>query len=134
MNFGSKLQLGAQLNRTRLVTLQGNLPERTSAPVRVGVAEYDPIGDVAALGLETPPPSLAELRHFENADILDGVAESAHVRILRRRVAELQRSGIRPGRLIQVTIRVRVETAVVLRIRQGADACNDIRAFGGVEQ
>ena len=57
----SKLDLGPQLDRSRLVTLQRHQAELGRTPVRVGIAEYDPVGDVASLRLQAPAEAVRRI-------------------------------------------------------------------------
>src|SRR5262249_5939570 len=99
------------LNRSRLIALQGYLPERCGTPILVWIAEYDAVGDITALHLDAPPVALRELRHLEDAHIFHGIWEAADMRIARRGISERQGPRARPRSSQQITVAVWIESS-----------------------
>ena len=90
--MGLEVESEGKLNRSGLVALRVDRPERGRAPVRVWIAEQRPVEQITEIHLEAELLLVPELELLEDVDVLAVVGETPHCSVDPRRVAELERS------------------------------------------
>ena len=105
---------------------------RCRTPVRVRIAQYYPVGDIAPLRFKAQSEAFVERGFLEQARVFDVVPEPSRRGVPGRCVSELQRTRIGPRGAIEVTVFVGVESVLELRLCYGCRVT--VRTFGGIEQ
>src|SRR6266850_6103825 len=100
----SVLESHGKLNRPCLVALGIDRAERGRAPVRVRIAEQCAVEQVTDVHLEAQFLRIAKTEFLEEVHVLTVVVETPYRSVVARRVAKLERSGIRPGIPVEVVI------------------------------
>src|SRR5260370_23844408 len=77
-------------------------------PERIHRAEESTVEDVPSIGLESNIPAFAEVGVLVNREVFVEVLETADIRILPGSIPEAQRPGVRPSRLVKITVGSRI--------------------------
>src|SRR5712671_3544817 len=101
--------LQAQLEPPRDVALAAGMPKVLVSiirlPERVYRAEESTVEDVSSIGLEPHVPALTEVGVLIDREVFVEVLKPADIFIISRSITKGERAGVRPSRLIEITVR-----------------------------
>src|SRR5258708_39281913 len=74
-------------------------------PERVHRAEESTVEDVSSIGLEPHVPALTEVGFLVDREVFVEVLKTADFFIISRSITKGERGGVRPSRMIEITVR-----------------------------